>query len=430
MSQTDDLELYPPPPNTLHENSTENKPSEMKKNLKVEDKESMIKSQEVPESENKADETKYDLQRNISAWAINHEKEVESYTASFGFTIFALVCASLNLLALVAIYVLLLVHVRLDGRSNIGIGDQVLFELKNTAGEELEVNDFSFTLDVWGIMATLLIWLMYYILDITHYPKLVFNTYLFIAVLLSFATGLLMTEDFIAAPYIAYFLLVVFSTSGLKVYIFPTVKKTVYLLVLSVEAFLYGVLAIILFVYSAFEYENRWDIKTKTEYHVLLDCEDSQTLQDLPGNSSDAEFEASFVDCNEAFILWASPLIFIAGSILFGGVLFFFYRAEKERSETKQVARLEPTAQIFIWFVLLSIFGLYIAASIASATAALADTILSLSLVSLILVSVIYSAVFGFDYIKSQFKKTSLGVKAIEAGSSDWGKSMLIFSNN
>eukprot|EP00924_Labyrinthula_sp_SR-Ha-C_P013193 snap_masked-scaffold_12-processed-gene-12.25-mRNA-1 protein AED:0.29 eAED:0.30 QI:0/0/0/0.5/1/1/4/0/665 len=247
-----------------------------------------------------------------------------------------------------------------------------------------------------------------------------------VAILSSFFTGILLTEKYIAAPYIVYILLSIFSISALKSKIFPTVKKTVFLLVLSVEIFSYAIIAIILFVYSAFEYENSWDIETKKEYHLLLDCEDAQELEELPEDASAEEFEAVFIDCNEAFILWASPLIFVCGSILFSGVLFFFYRAEKERSQTKAIAKLEPTAQIFIWFVLFSVFGLYIAASISSATTALADTILSLSLVSLILVCAIYSTVFGLDYIRSQFEQTSLGIKAIEIGSSDWGKSLAV----
>eukprot|EP00924_Labyrinthula_sp_SR-Ha-C_P013219 snap_masked-scaffold_12-processed-gene-12.24-mRNA-1 protein AED:1.00 eAED:1.00 QI:0/0/0/0/1/1/2/0/107 len=106
----------------IQKNPIENNRPTKKKQIDIKNKDTLPLNQDIA-----VKRVKPNLQKKSPTWVVHHEEE-------------ACLSVSLNLLGLVTIYVLLLVHVRLTGHSNIGKGHKFLYDIKNSGGEVVVIN--------------------------------------------------------------------------------------------------------------------------------------------------------------------------------------------------------------------------------------------------------------------------------------------------
>lgn len=380
----------------------------------------------------------------LSAWVVDLERQHEGYTAGRWKTYCSMASGALLLAALMLIY--LFAYCRIETElfregGFIGYGDIVFTTLVATGQEDrnLELATLSTGYVISGVTIFLLSFI--YIFDVSYWHEagtclgIIGKIILFVTVGFSFVTAMLLTNEFPAAPFMAFTVFTIGAIFAVKMALFPNVQKLYYHLSLTIAVSITGAVMMFFSFYSIVIEGNYFDNRIQVFYHQLLDCPDTATLtfEQLLA-LEDVDLDLFFVndtiaECDEAFLVFAAPGIYSIGSIIFAGVLIFLYRAEKKRIRSKKAVGVEPLAQLFITVMLLSFLGIWVAASVSSATQGLGDAILTMSFVALILMIGLAVAVFGLKYLNSQVKKTSIGKKAFEFIASDWGKGLFVVTS-
>mmetsp|Transcript_12454 Transcript_12454/g.14314 ORF Transcript_12454/g.14314 Transcript_12454/m.14314 type:complete len:813 (+) Transcript_12454:168-2606(+) len=353
--------------------------------------------------------------------------ENEYYGASPQKTVFAMVSGFAMVCAFTVLYLALFTRMDTTFFSGtfVGYGDVVFIGLKG-----------KYELGVYCGAGACFGFVILYVLDIYNWKGTIqgpLGKFLLMCCLVAFFVAVLLVADsYHSAPLIAFMLLSTSSVAFVKRSLFPDVNKLAWIKAVSGGLFFCSIGVGLVWVLWVYYEEKYWDTEVKIEYYDLLECENiypNATFQELLVNETLLEGFISdgepFTDCDAAYVVWAAPLIYFGITIALAITSVFVLRAERKRIESKAAVEVEPMAQVFVTLILLTVFGMWVAASIASATSAVSDTILSMSLLSLVTMVGIAAGVFGLSYVRSQVKKTSMGKKAYEFGTSDWGKAFV-----
>ncbi len=361
-----------------------------------------------------------------------NEKEEKSLEDRVGqFVVF------LSVLVFSGIYLITFCRIDVSG-TFVGYGDAIYSTLKEQGARTIGTSNITY--GTLSSLVTVFFVVIIYPLDVINWGKgerspsnalLKLTRYSLIALgIASFLTScLLIGGQIIFAPYLAFIVVSVGTITVLKVTLFKTVKESTFF-----PAIIWGLVISLLSILALWAISlaqgNAYNFATQLDYHARLKCPaGEQSFEALKVKAAaDPKFRVPLPECQEAYLIFISPFIFLAGCIIFIGAFIFLSRTkEQNASENRKV--LEPSARVFIALVLLSIFGLWVAASLSTITKSLANSLLTLSCVVLAALLAIWFAVFGVENMVNQLKRTALGKKGFDFLSNDWGKALLVITS-
>lgn len=308
----------------------------------------------------------------------------------------------------------------------IGYGAQV-FVLLSGASE------FAYYTGAFGVIGVLSL----LVLDVQNWTgilRFIGATLMIIFVGALFVTCLLFSESFPSAPFGVYFAVTALIGVFVRKTIFRDVYSYYFIGGVSLGLLLSSLVVLTIWVYWLSE-GNEWDVPLKLDFYELLDCPvnfanltsiDELRLANLSTIVAFFDSNVSAENCEFAFFLWVSPLVFVACSLPFSAVFYFITKAELDLYRYEKPVTVDPVAQVFMVLITLSIMGMWVAASIAAATSSVSNTILAFSLLAFVGSVGIALGTFGISYMKSQLVKTPLGKAAFEFAKGDWGKSFVV----
>ena len=343
--------------------------------------------------------------------------------------------ACLVVVAFSTVYVFSFCRIELNNLT-IGFGDVVYSNLKKIGMRN--IGNVSLSYGSLSAIAAVILLSLIYPLDVVKWgnskqgsSKAILKSlraiFLGLAFLSFTSTCLLIGNQILFAPYLAFIVISVGTLTLLKLTWFNTIAEPDFFrgVIIGLTVSLLLILGIWC---TSLAQGNLYNFVTRLEYHSLLNCpQGRQSFAELKKIAvANPQFRATLPECSEAYLIYISPFILIAGCAVFIGALIFLNRARQRVFEDNV---LEPSAQVFIALVLLSIFGLWVAASLSTITKALASSVLTISCVLLAALLCIWFAVFGVEHMVNQLRRTALGKKGFEFLSNDWGKSLLVFTS-
>lgn len=181
---------------------------------------------------------------------------------------------------------------------------------------------------------------------------------LFALVLAAFVTSLLLTYKVVFAPYVAFIVASIATVAVPKLTVFKSVRQHHYLVGVIGGIIISFVCVLALWSVSLAQ-GNVYNSETLIKYHQRLNCPSgAETYDQLLIKAANGEnVTAKLPGCEEAYLVYIAPFIFLAGCVIYVGVLFFLYRADKARVKTGNEIALEPVAQVFIVFSVYSGYG-------------------------------------------------------------------------
>lgn len=311
------------------------------------------------------------------------------------------------------LYLITLCSIDING-NYIGYGDKVFRNLISFGGSKSKSLPFSYGLLSVFLAAFLLIFV--YLSDVLRYVqgenrlyKLLGWVVLLISISVVVSASFLMAYKFLFSPYLGFIAAFIILNGALRVIFLKDLDNRFYFRGMITGTFLSFCVILLVWGISLLQ-GSVWNSETLVKYQGRLMCDEGKK-------------------CNEAIMVYFSPFIFLFSSAIFIGLFIYLYRSEKMHQKSGEEAKIEPNARIFFGLVILSIFALWVTASISSLTKDLASNVLWLSFILIVALFGVWLTIFGVKHFISQLKATSMGTKGIEFLSNDWGKSLILFTS-
>jgi hypothetical protein len=257
--------------------------------------------------------------------------------------------------------------------------------------------------------------------------------------LLFFLGTLLRADKYPQAPLALYVLSVPFyMDSIISKHLYPSLSKAKFFATLAPCLFLTGVSLVLLWLIWLTSEKQYWSRSLRLDLSVRLGCITATDLDDLTkyemtkcnlgslGNSTTADRLGEVCDnldlCVEARLLWFGPLLTAGGAIIFGIVSKFLGRSlRKSHSKLTNVRVLCGT-------VVLLGFGLWIAASVASAGNALANVVFAFVFIGMVILVMMVLRAIGWQSLRQRIGSVPLMRKLGEIGRSDWIRALAVIT--
>lgn len=323
------------------------------------------------------------------------------------------------------LYVAALCAIDISG-TFVGFGDVVLRHLISFGATKFFASNITY--GVLAVFSALLIPIIFYLAGVLSHKKLRWGA-LSITILVAVAASCLMAYRFIFSPYAAFMAVFIVFNGALRTLFLKKLENRIYFRAVTVGLILALLPVAITWAISLIQ-GRVWEFTTRVKYHQRVMCEEgTQSFEQLLNiAATDSTFKVPLPICKEALMVYLSPFIFMCSTAIFMGLFVYLYKSEKLRQEAGEEANIEPQARIFFGLVMLTIFALWISASISSLTKELASSVLWISSVVFVALFGVWLTIFGVQNFVVQLKATSLGKKGIEFLSSDWGKSLILFT--
>lgn len=175
---------------------------------------------------------------------------------------------------------------------------------------------------------------------------------------------------------------------------------------------------------------NWWNDATREEFYKELGCFVECAITPACNRSDVSPLTLDAIDdaglCDEAFLMWISPLILAIFSLVLSASLFFIVRAQKNKYHDK--SGLDNTTQLFVVFLALILLGMWTSAGIAGAQIGLATLVFTFSFLFLVVGGTALVLVIGVENIRHEMARSPLAQRLIESSQSDWLRALVLLA--
>lgn len=162
-----------------------------------------------------------------------------------------------------------------------------------------------------------------------------------------------------------------------------------------------------------------WTGQTKLDYSIKLRCDTIElTNKQIGGDATPTPtyaYKSGEGACMAAFLVWVSPFMIGIACLIFGSLCYFLAIFLTKRRG------IQAAVRVFGGVISVGLFGMWVAASIASASTGVADLIVTCSILLIGMTGCIIAAVMGFDFLKIGVMQNPFLRKIVV---SDWVKAL------
>jgi hypothetical protein len=274
------------------------------------------------------------------------------------------------------------------------------------------LSKYSYTYFCGGTVAGIFFFL--YVLDFSYWPaymNVVKFTLYGIAALALVMASVFASKEFPTAPLGMFFMLVPLYIYVVKKLLYCDTPTPNFLAAMARALFACSIGTFIVWIVWFLQSEEYWDVDTKVKYAARLECE--PRVQVSEGGDGSV--------CLVAYLLWISP--FMASIACFVFSMVCFYLAEAMFNHQGR-GRKHMGVRAFVYFMLMLILGIWVAAGVAGAGMNLSNVVTIFTFIAMIILGVTVSSTLGWDTVKDNLMKIPFIQAIANTFLSDWVKAI------
>ena len=249
------------------------------------------------------------------------------------------------------------------------------------------------------------------------------NAMVSIAIVCLFAGVILSAKEYPAFPMCAFMITVPAYLWAIKAKLLPSIPNSEYMGTLGIAVGLVSFAGVVTFIGWAAD-GRWWDPEVEEDIGQQIGCRFVNGTY-IPDDATDIRnSDDSDEACLGAFMLWGAPMIYsFAGAI---GAIALYYLANMTRS--RQKTRAGNGLRVFLSLFILSLLGLWIAASIMGAESGLANVVVMFSGAGIVVLIFLTVRTLGMEEIRRMMENVAVVKKFLEHVHSDWARACFLIT--